>query len=403
MQAVIRAFLSMETETFLFNDQEDDGNVAITVNSPTSPLSEDGHRRSSGVSRQNRYEDASMKVMKSLAAPTKDMLDCMREGMRRSDAALMDLSGYRKHLGPPRELSSDIGPMRVRMKATLATFDNVEFHLLNSGELPQASIQDSDVVQLFMFTRRVREAAAAIESLLVKVEYMQGISDWPRLYFPSYPFWKSLHRTNRQVRHDRGGITAGSYHSTFAEIARLLDKIKSREHKPRSRTRPNTPEPHTRPPTPESEINVEKSHPTLDAESDGNTPATKTTNGYKVWRVLRQLQGFESRYALKVVLVTSLLSVPSYLDGRDWWDQYDAWWAVSVSWIMIHPRVGGNVQDLITRALVAILGALWAAAAFAAGQGNPFVLATFAAVFMIPMLYRYTQSSHPVCIGLVTL
>ena len=129
---------------------------------------------------------------------------------------------------------------------------------------------------------------------------------------------------------------------------------------------------------------------------DDGTETTKTSKRYKVWKVLHRLQGFESRYAFKVCLVTSLLSVPSYLQGTEWWDEYEAWWVVAVSWIMIHPRVGGNLQDLVTRASVALLGAVWAGAGYAAGDGSPYVLAVFAIIYMVPMLYRFTQSSHPV-------
>ncbi|PHH85797.1 hypothetical protein CDD83_11157 [Cordyceps sp. RAO-2017] len=61
----------------------------------------------------------------------------------------------------------------------------------------------------------------------------------------------------------------------------------------------------------------------------------------------------------------------------------------------MHPRVGGNLQDLVIRGFMAILGATWSGAAHAAGGGSPYVMAVFAAVFMLPMLYRFTQSSHP--------
>ena len=62
---------------------------------------------------------------------------------------------------------------------------------------------------------------------------------------------------------------------------------------------------------------------------------------------------------------------------------------------MSHPRVGGNFQDLVTRALCGVLGALWGGVAYGADNGNPYVMAVFAAIFMIPMIYRLTQSSHP--------
>jgi hypothetical protein len=54
------------------------------------------------------------------------------------------------------------------------------------------------------------------------------------------------------------------------------------------------------------------------------------------------------------------------------------------------------MQDLVVRGFCVVLGAVWAGFAYVALDGNPFVMAAFALVFMIPMLYRFTQSSHPV-------
>lgn len=59
-------------------------------------------------------------------------------------------------------------------------------------------------------------------------------------------------------------------------------------------------------------------------------------------------------------------------------------------------RVGGNVQDLFTRVLCAVLGALWGCLSIVAGNGSPYVTAAFALIFMVPMIYRFTQSTHPV-------
>ena len=117
---------------------------------------------------------------------------------------------------------------------------------------------------------------------------------------------------------------------------------------------------------------------------------------YKLWAVLHRLQGFESRYALKVTLVTTLIAIPAWLpQSKDRWDQDGSWWAVVTIWIMMHPRVGGNIQDLFVRTLCAALGAVWGGLAYGAGGGNPYVTAVLAALFMIPMLYRFTISSHP--------
>jgi Fusaric acid resistance protein-like/Putative ER transporter, 6TM, N-terminal len=383
MQAVIRAILSMDTETFMFDEREENQDTEIAV-------------RSRSTSDPMATENAVSKVARLLARPTREILDCLFEGLGRCDAAIMDLSGYRKHLGPPPETSSDLSSIQIRLKDALGAFDLMEYDLLNSGSLPDFSVDDADIIPLFLFGRHVRETAAAIQALITKIEAMQGAPKWPRVYLPSYPFRQAIHRTNRQVRHDRGGITAASYHTTFADIAKLLDKIKSRDYRPPPRTRPSTPEPGEEL---DREARTQAQYPTMDAEAvREEASTTKTSKRYKAWKVLHRMEGFESRYAFKVCLVTSLLSVPSYLNGTEWWDEYEAWWVVSMSWIMIHPRVGGNVQDLMTRAFAALLGAVWAGAGQSAGGGSPYVLVVFAVIYVVPMLYRFTQSSHPVSI-----
>lgn len=59
-------------------------------------------------------------------------------------------------------------------------------------------------------------------------------------------------------------------------------------------------------------------------------------------------------------------------------------------------RVGPNLTDLLVRSGVGILGAVWSGFAYAAGGGSPYVMAVFAAIYYPPMLYRFTQSTHPV-------
>lgn len=60
---------------------------------------------------------------------------------------------------------------------------------------------------------------------------------------------------------------------------------------------------------------------------------------YRLWAVLHRAQGFEMRFAFKVAIVTSLLSVPAWLSqSRGWWNENESWWAVVFVWIMMHPR-----------------------------------------------------------------
>lgn len=391
VQAVVRALLSMETETNLFEDWDDSthSSVEITVADPEVPSNTNQvtFKDDSSSTREEEVEDVSRKVAKTLSGPTREVLDCMTEGIKRCHAAIMDITGYRAQLGPPPEVSSEIVPVQLRMKEALSAFDAAETALLLSGDLPESFSNHSETVQLFVFARHVRETAASITNLLVKVHEIYLNSGRKKFNFPTYPLRKAMYRTNAQIRHEHGGVTAGTYQATFAEIAYLLESNKSQEHRPEGRQGYE----------PIAVSKVESWHPNMDA-SMANEPATKRDKlGYKVWTILHRLQGFESRYALKAAILTSVLSIPAWLPGdKGWWDYYEAWWGVCMGFIMLHPRVGGNVQDLITRAFAAILGAAWAGATHAAGNGDPYVMALFAAIYMIPMLYRYTQSSHPV-------
>ncbi|KAL6404793.1 hypothetical protein AUP68_11624 [Ilyonectria robusta] len=346
VQGVVRALLSMDTETLLFEDWNlEEQQVEITIGDPDAASVEDPDSSDERCESLFDLEDVRRKVANTLSEPTKEVLACMAESMKRCHAALMDLSGHRSYFGPPADISPDITPIQIRMTTALATFDMAEASLLVSSDIPESYADQSETVELFVFARHVREAAATISNLMVKVHEMYISCDRMRVNLPTYPPWKAVYRTNAQVRHDRGGVTAGIYQATFAEISHMLDRDKL---------------------------------------------------GYRIWMILHRMQGFESRYALKVAILVSLLSIPAWLTGDSkWWDHYEAWWAVCMGWIMMHPRVGGNVQDLVTRAFAAILGAVWSGAAYAAGNGNPVVMATFAAIYMIPMLFRFTQSSHP--------
>ncbi|KAH7151858.1 hypothetical protein B0J13DRAFT_438362 [Dactylonectria estremocensis] len=385
VQGVVRALLSMNTETLLFEDWDlETQQVEITIGDPDAASVEDPDSCDEHSDSSCDLEDVRRKVASTLSGPTKEVLACMTEAMKRCHAALMDLSGCRRYFGPRMEVSSDITSIEVRMANALVAFDMAEASLLVSSDIPESYADQSETVELFVFARHVREAAATIVNLMVKVREMHLNSDRMRVNLPTYPPWKAIYRTNAQVRHDRGGVTAGIYQATFAEISHMLEVMKAKE----SHSGPR--------PSYEAVTKVESMPHTMEPSIRGHPASRRDKLGYRIWTILHRMQGFESRYALKVAILISVLSLPAWLaNDSNWWDHYEAWWAVCMGWIMMHPRVGGNVQDLVTRAFAAILGAVWSGAAYAAGNGNPYVMAAFAAIYMIPMLFRFTQSSHP--------
>ncbi|KAI8628456.1 hypothetical protein F5Y19DRAFT_437905 [Xylariaceae sp. FL1651] len=386
IQAVIRALLSLKTETRLFDPLT--GETSDHVGSSQPELTDfiidiDKETR---ISDEAEEKETLQLVIKNLATPAENLLQSMKLTLQSCDATLMDVCRHRRCLGPPYEISNDVRSALANLRKDTTAFKNRQDYVLESDKLPHAYHKFPEVVKVFAFCRPVQQAAVAIESLAIKViEIQQRQSKYPKLYLPSYPFWKALHRTNAQVRHDQGDVTAGSYFRSFSDIAKIVTKIRSRDFQP----------------IPQKGGTVTEDHDTtvatMTADELSHDPSLgKNHWHHRTWTLLHRMQGFETRFGLKTALVTSLLAIPAYLTNSDsWWDEYEVWWAVVMGWLIMGPRTGGNVQDLFARACCALLGSLWAGLSYAAGKGNPYVVAVFAAIFMPPMMYRYTQSTHP--------
>ncbi|KAL3420728.1 hypothetical protein PVAG01_07173 [Phlyctema vagabunda] len=426
MQAVIRSLLALKMETELFENYEqkkarqseiqsnavplntpDYSNRALRRSSETdcapdvdgaaeSVIDIDRSGRRPSIWRTDTEERAVKLVVDRLQEPTSKLLSCIRSSLERCDAVLMGMSGYREYLGPPSDVSSDILDSLTSIRKSMIKYDDEEDSLLENPDLPPSYSNHPEVVELFLFVHPVRQAATSVEALLIKVMEMQQKRRTAQLYLPSYPFHKAMQRTNAQVRHDRGGVAAGFYFRSKSALAKTM-KGMANIYKPLPR---QSHDPHNGGEE-EAEVLKTDTRGKYEEEEDdaldrNKNPSKKKRLRYRAWLVLHRLQGFETRFALKVGIATSVLSIPAWLpESRSWWTQYESWWAVVMVWIMMHPRVGGNLQDLVTRTFCGILGSLWGGLTYAAGNGNPYVMAVLASSFMLPMLYRYTQSSHP--------
>jgi hypothetical protein len=364
MQAVIRAFLSLKVDTELFEEaerlrmQEDKptlpresreaGSTDVSPGevSPTSH-SNDGNDivipmnrpRRPSITRTDSKERALRLVADKLADPTSELLKCMRVSLARCDAVLMDMSGYRKYIGPPKSVSSDILGALTKIRKAMIKYDREEDSLMENPALPPTYSDHPEVVELFLFIHPIRQAASAAEKLLVKVMEMQQRHPGWRFYLPSYPFAKALQRTNAQVRHDRGGLTAGFYFRSQAQLARTM-KGMANIYKPLPR-QANVSDNN------EEKVEVTRTDTMGKYEEEEEVAMNRNSMAsrekrlrYRMWMTLHRLQGFETRFALKVAVVSSLLSVPAWLpQSRGWWNDNESWWAVITVWIMMHPRL----------------------------------------------------------------
>ena len=61
----------------------------------------------------------------------------MRAALNRCDAVLMDMSGYRMFLGPPKSVSSDILGVLTRIRKLMIKYDEEEDKLINDLRKPK--------------------------------------------------------------------------------------------------------------------------------------------------------------------------------------------------------------------------------------------------------------------------
>lgn len=213
LQGVVRTLLSLKSETRLFDDFGDFDNIetAKSVDEPAEAVEFVVRIAESQPDQEDESERALIGfVASNLAEPTEALIRAMKSSLQSSDAVLMDMCGHRQYLGPPPEVSDDVLGSLVRLRKCIIAFSNAQDGLLASERLPRTYALHPEVVKLFAYCRPVQQAASAVEALLVKVnEMQQRRPKYPKFHLPSYPFWKSIHRTNAQVRHDRGGVTAG--------------------------------------------------------------------------------------------------------------------------------------------------------------------------------------------------
>lgn len=210
MQGVVRTLLSLRADA-RFYDQfteaaQEEANVGIR--SPVEDISISFEPDPIPA----RERELLRFVAGNLVEPTEQLFSAMKSTLQSCDAVLMDMCGHRKYLGPPPDISADLSGSLVKLRKRLIAFGSMQDSILASKRLPPTYAEHPEVVKLFAFCRPVHQVATAVEALAVRVNEMQQRKPkYPKFYLPSYPFRKSLHRTNAQVRHDRGGLTAGKH------------------------------------------------------------------------------------------------------------------------------------------------------------------------------------------------
>ncbi|EPS40737.1 hypothetical protein H072_5369 [Dactylellina haptotyla CBS 200.50] len=366
LQAVIRDFLRLECIAPVFDPPKEEENAKKGEALPETKIHIELDKVQSDDEDDEQAEIA--RVRAALAAPSREMINRMKEALEACDSLLMQLLRQTSFLpSERRNLKCDCealaqGLLEAREK-------------LEEAHCVWVSVRPSDcgytIIQIFLFTSTLLQSSDQVLDLVNStgaVLKKRKTSNW-RIWLPNYPLSKMVFRSNPQVRHDRGGTTTAFYFRTMKDIALLMSKIAGKAW------------------VPDSDF--------MSKPAPQNVGEKKTVR-YRIWEVLHEMQGFEARFALKNTMTACLLAVPAWLpSAQGWWDEWEGWWCIVAAWHLMQPRVGGNLHDLAARLVSVVLGALWGALAYAAGKGNPYVMAVFALIYSIPFLYRYMLSSHP--------
>ncbi|MCJ1461694.1 hypothetical protein MMC07_000292 [Pseudocyphellaria aurata] len=383
LQGVLRGVMAIRPNTALFETiASKDYAVETDLHMPAEPVGP-------GQIPSNQSNAGVKIITETLAKPTQILLESTVTCINHLEMAIMSIGRLNNSSGSSTGTTHELSESLEHLRTSMSTFDSADDALIGHPALPQSFAGRPEIVEIFLFVHPIRLVAEKVEAVLDKVLEMQKQRRGWKIHLPSYPWSKSLLRTNAQVRHDRGGLTAGFYFRSKRELDRTMADLHSKVYVPRKRTRDFS--------TVDKQVSViGRYEEEGKAALEDRRVSDRVKFRYNLWKLIHRLQGFESRFALKVTAVTALISIPAWLpQSSGWWNSNETWWAVVTVWTMMNPRVGGTFQNLTMRTLCAASGAIWAGLAFAVDGRNPYVFAVFAALFMLPMLQRFTQSSHP--------
>ena len=295
LQRVIRSVLAIKPVTLLFELDGDQKATSTTTENNDAVV----NVQSPPCSSPSPASADAIKLVKTLLAdPARALIDAMIEAVSCSDNMMTETFNFWTYHQRPRADPEALSSSLVRLKKAMTDFDDADSYLVGHPTLPPTYHDHPEVVDLFLFVHPVRQTADSVKALIENLVAIQSRKQGWKIHMPSHPLKQALLRTNAQVRHDRGGLTAGIFFQNKRALEKTMESIQG---------------------------------PTFERHDNSMR--------YRLWMVLHRLQGFESRFAFKTTLVTTLLSIPAWLpQSRDWWNANDVWWAVVMVWLMMHPR-----------------------------------------------------------------
>ena len=192
-QAVIRDLMLLKHDTVLFENMPPDeidtdlhiqveDDVSVTVDGSVSINSEDSEH---------------IEILQSLmAVPTRNLIYNMSDLLRSCNSTLMRTLGAPEFAGGTTE--TDLESCLQELQTVIQAYDTADKAVTGHEGLPKSYASDLELVEIFLFMHPVRQAANSILSLGTMVFEITSYraNGRRRLFFPSYPLSKAIHRVS---------------------------------------------------------------------------------------------------------------------------------------------------------------------------------------------------------------
>lgn len=257
-----------------------------------------------------------------------------------------------------------------KLNALLAQLVKTYRKFLYSETLIDSEWQSQSVIDLLLFVHYLSDACYSVIAILTEFQKLASKKRRWTISFIHYPLFRYLKTSTRQTTHDRGGRSVFFFFQSMNDVEDVFKQLQIANQASSKNYQ---------------SLNPNEQRTLLRSQTgflNNASVSGKFSFRHAVWTMLHRLQQHESRFALRFSTTVLLLSLPAFIHAsKDWYAYYDIWIAPVCALLVMHPRVGGSVHDLFTRVFCAVSGALWAAIGFKAGNGNPYVLSVFAALY----------------------
>ncbi|KAI8092100.1 hypothetical protein BDF21DRAFT_436776 [Thamnidium elegans] len=287
------------------------------------------------------------------------------------------------------------------------------------GERLDVSIRE-ELFIIFFFIFSLREVAIELEYMADEMKNLQMRTftnpkrgKKKRFYMPQITTqkWRKWFYSNSyQNVQDRGGYSFGylqrhmpaDVHQGNVEDEYRLTQIatnrsnnKENQNEGTNLKRVNRVKRHKETENQEDNANLSELESGTPPEEPSIQPPPILRIRYKIWLVIRYIQNYEFKFALKLSLAVGLLTFPAWVsEYREWFLNIRGQWAALTVIAVMSPTSGGTLSSGLWRLTGTLIGAFTAWAVLEIDGTSGYLISGFSFVLAVPLFYIHFSTSY---------